>query len=111
MLESHIVGRRAEVKRVLAYIAAHPDPPMAVAEIARVAGLSAFHLHRVLREALDETPTSATVWAQRKAKRVEVVCRAPTKLAHLRLKPLHRWGRFMLLSLGRKSGAQGSAAG
>jgi AraC family transcriptional regulator len=43
------------VERALAYIAGHLEAPMVVADIARAAGLSEFHLHRVFREALGET--------------------------------------------------------
>jgi AraC family transcriptional regulator len=46
---------RPEVERALAYIAGHLDEPMAVADIAREAHLSEFHLHRVFREAVGET--------------------------------------------------------
>lgn len=43
------------MERALAYIAGHLDAPLAVADIARAAGLSEYHLHRVFREALGET--------------------------------------------------------
>ena len=43
------------MERALAYIAANLEAPMAVADIARAAHLSEFHLHRVFREAVGET--------------------------------------------------------
>lgn len=50
------MGRhRPEIERAVAYIAAHLDAPLVVADIARAAHLSEFHLHRVFREAVGET--------------------------------------------------------
>ncbi len=50
------MGRhRTEVERALSYIARHLDEPLSVADIARAAHLSEFHLHRVFREAVGET--------------------------------------------------------
>jgi AraC family transcriptional regulator len=46
---------RREVELALAYIAGHLDAPLPVADIARAARLSEFHLHRVFREAVGET--------------------------------------------------------
>jgi AraC family transcriptional regulator len=46
----------AEMRRVLAYAAAHLDEDVSLAALAAQAGLSRFHLHRVFSAALRETP-------------------------------------------------------
>ncbi len=46
---------RPEIERVLRFIAAHLDRPISVAELARAAHLSEFHLHRVFHAALGES--------------------------------------------------------
>lgn len=48
-------GQRPEIERALRFIAEHLERPISVAEVARAAHLSEFHLHRVFHAALGES--------------------------------------------------------
>src|SRR6185369_15824809 len=48
-------GHRPEIERALRFIGDHLDRPISVAEVARAARLSQFHLHRVFHATLGES--------------------------------------------------------
>ena len=48
-------GHRPEIDRALAFIAEHLARPISVAEVAKAARLSEFHLHRVFHAELGES--------------------------------------------------------